>query len=261
MPSEDPFEGTEAYYAEHRPGYGEEAIRYLRERFGLDGDSRVLDLGCGPGTIAIPLAAHVGEVVGMDPSEAMLDQARERASAAGRQHIEWVLGSDADLDAGLGTFRLTTIGRAFHRLDQQRSLDRLQELTGPDGGVALLGDPEWVIRGRRAWQTAVYEVVSRYVADVPERTGPIEYDEPYDETLAAAGYADVEVATFEFEREWSIDDIVGYVRSLSYCSPRQLGADRPAFEAEVRDRLNDHGVPPFVQRGAVRVVSGYATDG
>lgn len=128
--TEDSFEGTEAYYAEHRPGYGEEAIRYLRERFGLDGESRVLDLGCGPGTIAIPLAAHGGEVVGMDPSEAMLDQARERASAAGRQHVKWVLGSDADLDADLGTFRLTTIGRAFHRLDQQRTLDRLQGSTG-----------------------------------------------------------------------------------------------------------------------------------
>lgn len=116
-------------------------------------------------------------------------------------------------------------------------------------------------RGTRAWQAAVYEVARRYVADLPERTGPIEYDEPYEETLAAAGYADVEVATFAFEREWRIDAVVGYVLSLSYCSPRQLGEDRPAFEAEVRDRLNDHGEPPFVQHGAVCVISGYATDG
>ncbi|GII64662.1 methyltransferase [Sphaerisporangium krabiense] len=43
----------------------------------------VLDLGCGPGTYAVPLAERGARVTGVDLSGAMLDRAREAAQAAG----------------------------------------------------------------------------------------------------------------------------------------------------------------------------------
>ncbi|WDZ86573.1 class I SAM-dependent methyltransferase [Micromonospora cathayae] len=46
--------------------------------------SRVLDLGCGPGTYAVPLAERGARVTGVDLSAAMLGRAREAAEAAGR---------------------------------------------------------------------------------------------------------------------------------------------------------------------------------
>jgi cyclopropane fatty-acyl-phospholipid synthase-like methyltransferase len=45
--------------------------------------TRVLDLGCGPGTYAVPLAHQGAEVTGVDLSEAMLDQARQACADAG----------------------------------------------------------------------------------------------------------------------------------------------------------------------------------
>jgi SAM-dependent methyltransferase len=257
MPAEDsPFESTAAYYAAHRPGYGDAAFAHLRDRFALDGDARVLDLGCGAGQVAVPLAAHAGAVVGVDPDEAMLRAARKRAATAGRENVRWRVGSDADLDALSGPFRLATMGRSLHWMDEERTLDRLLQLLEPGGGVAILDDAEWLTRGERAWQDAVYEVADEHVADLPERTGPIEYADPWDELVAERGYVDVETWTDRFERGWTVDGVVGYLLSLSFCSPATLGDAREDFEAAVRERLAQRGPAPFVQDARVQVVSG-----
>lgn len=252
-----PFASAERYYAAYRPGYGDGAFAYLRDRFALDGDTRVLDLGCGAGQVAIPLAADVGEVVGMDPNEAMLRAARERAAAAGRENLRWRVGSDADLDALSGPFRLATMGRSFHWTDQERTLDRLRELIEPGDGVAILTDAEWLTRGERAWQDAVYEAAAAHVSDLPERTGPVtEHEDPWDELLADRGFVDVEIWTDRFEREWTAEGIVGYLLSLSFCSPATLGEDREAFETAVRERLGKRDRQRFAQNVRVQVISG-----
>ena len=51
------FESAESYYAEYRPRFDDRPITHLVDRFDLD-ESRALDLGCGAGQIAIPLATR-----------------------------------------------------------------------------------------------------------------------------------------------------------------------------------------------------------
>lgn len=264
------FESAESYYAEYRPRYGDGPITHLVDRFDLDEGSRALDLGCGTGQIATPLAAHVGEVVGMDPNEAMLEGARGQAREAGVTNLEWVRGSDADLrgDLGeelvdglgddLGPFTVTTMGRSFHWMDRPATLGRIRELTELGGGVGIFGDTEWLTSGRREWQDEVYDLASEYLDDLPERTGPRSepYENPYDEMLADHGFADVTVETFESVREWTVDEVLGYVFSLSFCSPETFGDDKSDFEADLRDRLGELGGGPFEQDDEVRVISG-----
>ncbi len=261
VPSDDPFRSAESYYAEYRPRYGDRPLDHLVDRFALDESSRALDLGCGAGQIAVPLADRVGRVVGVDPNEAMLDGAREQARRAGVENVEWIRGSDADLRGSLGDdlgpFDVTTMGRAFHWMDRAPTLDRIRELTRPGGGVAVFGDTEWLTSGERAWQDEVYDLAAEYLDDLPERTGPRTepYENPYDEMLADHGFAAVETATFERTREWTADEVVGYVFSLSFCSPATFGGEKGDFESELRERLDDLG-GPFEQTDEVRVVSG-----
>ncbi|MFC7138933.1 class I SAM-dependent methyltransferase [Halosimplex aquaticum] len=262
MSSEDPFASAESYYAEYRPRYGDRPIDYLADRFDFDESARALDLGCGAGQIAVPLAATVGTVVGMDPNERMIDEAREQARAAGRENVEWVVGSDADLrgEVGerLGPFRVTTMGRSFHWMDREPTLDRIRELTEPGGGVAVFDDTEWLTSGSQPWQDEVYALAADYRDDLPERTGPRTepYENPYDELIAEREFEDVEVATFEETREWTVDGIVGYVFSLSFCSPTTFGDQSDDFEADLRERLGELGGGPFRQDDEVRVISG-----
>jgi ubiquinone/menaquinone biosynthesis C-methylase UbiE len=134
MSAGDLFRGTASYYARFRPAYPDELIAHLVERYGIDDTSRVLDLGCGTGQLALPLARFAGEVVGMDPESEMLAVAAELARERGIDNVNWVLGSSADLDrrkVDIGTPQLVVIGRAFHWMDELRTLGSLYDLVPP----------------------------------------------------------------------------------------------------------------------------------
>jgi len=71
------------------------------EHLELEPDMVVLDVGCGPGRVAIPLAERVrdGEVVAIDIQEGMLRRAKEKAENAKLSNIRF-------LQAGAGEGRL-----------------------------------------------------------------------------------------------------------------------------------------------------------
>ncbi|SHH43666.1 class I SAM-dependent methyltransferase [Halobaculum gomorrense] len=256
------FESTATHYASHRPGYGDAVVELLCDRFDLRADdpgARVLDVGCGTGELAVPLASHAAAVVGVDPSPAMLAAARERAGDASAESVRFVEGDDTDigsLDALSGAFQLTTMGRSFHWMHSAATLERIRGVTDPGGGVALVSDTEWLTKGTEDWQETVHEVVAEYVDDVPDRTGPVEYDRTWGDHLRDAGFTAVESATTTERRVLDADAVVGYVLSLSFCSPETLGDRRRAFESALHERLSDLG-GPFPYERAVEVVSGY----
>ncbi len=86
----DLFTGTAVYYARHRPGYPQMFLAEVTRRFSLPGTGRLLDLGCGPGTLTLALADQVGQAVGVDPEPDMLAEATQQASLAGIRNIRWV---------------------------------------------------------------------------------------------------------------------------------------------------------------------------
>ncbi len=77
----DPWSATAPFYDLDLAGVEDDIDLYreLAERQG----GAVLELGCGTGRVAIPLAAGGHDVVGVDASAAMLAVARARAQAAG----------------------------------------------------------------------------------------------------------------------------------------------------------------------------------
>ncbi len=78
--------------------------RLTASRIPRGADDRVMDIGCSPGTLAIPLAKIVESVTTVDMSPNMLKVLRERASAENLSNItcvnkQWrdvVVGSDID---------------------------------------------------------------------------------------------------------------------------------------------------------------------
>jgi hypothetical protein len=134
-------------------------------------------------------------------------------------------------------------------MDQPATLDALQEVLEPGGGVAIVTDHEWMVRGQAAWHAAVYEVAERYLDDLPTREDPaeVEYEDPWTEMLADHGFRDVTEVKIPLAREWSTDEIVDYVFSLSYCSPATFGDEKDAFEMALRERLAELCGGPFSQ--------------
>ena len=68
--------------------------RYAQDfiaRMQLDGARTLLDVGCGPGTLALPLAMRLERVVGLDYSQGMLDALAHNAQAQGQGNIQPLL--------------------------------------------------------------------------------------------------------------------------------------------------------------------------
>ena len=69
----------------------------LVESLGIMTPLRVLDLGCGDGTTAIPLARLGAEVVGIDIARNLVDAGNKRAAEAGLRRLTFQEGDACDL--------------------------------------------------------------------------------------------------------------------------------------------------------------------
>ena len=63
---------------------------------GLDG-ARVLEVGCGDGRLTLQYAARAASVLGIDPDEVLVEQARRRLPAALAERVRFEVGSAVDL--------------------------------------------------------------------------------------------------------------------------------------------------------------------
>lgn len=75
---------------------------FIVETLELKEGMQVMDAGCGPGRLTVPLAKAVGEngqVVALDIQQGMLDRAKAKTGAAGLTNVEFV-------EAALGTSTL-----------------------------------------------------------------------------------------------------------------------------------------------------------
>lgn len=118
---------------------------------------RVLDLGCGTGTLLLRLASRVpgARIAGVDADPAMLRQAQAKATAAGISLNLAPAWADA-LPFADGSFDVVLSSLFFHHLqpnDKRRSLREVWRVLHPGGRVLIadFGRPNsWL--GRTAFQ-------------------------------------------------------------------------------------------------------------
>ncbi|WP_182873791.1 class I SAM-dependent methyltransferase [Microbispora sp. H10670] len=100
---------------------------------------RVLDVGCGPGTITADLAGHVpqGEVVGLDNAPGVLEQAREEAARRGVANVSFTTGDVHALGAPDASFCVVHAHQVLQHVgDPVGALREMRRVTKPGGIVA-----------------------------------------------------------------------------------------------------------------------------
>ncbi|MFG2077748.1 class I SAM-dependent methyltransferase [Nonomuraea maritima] len=228
----DLFGGAAPYYARYRPRHAASAVEHLAMTFGAD--STVLDLGCGPGTIAIPLARRVREVLAVDPDAEML--AEGERLAAGAPNIRWIRGDSTGLRE-LPPFDHVVMGRSFHWMDRRAVLADLDELLPPGGVVALLG-PARDGGPEEPWEPVMRRVRDAFAVDTA--TAPNSYQtsgEHHDDVLAGSPFSALDVAHYEERLTYGLEEVVGLQLSYSHTSPARLGARLADFTEAVRREL------------------------
>lgn len=232
----DLFAGTADYYESFRPRYPDVMLVDLLERVGSVGS--LVDIACGTGQIAVPLARHVDRVLAVDLEPDMIEVGRAVADKAGIANITWQVGRAEDLDIAAHSVDLLTIGNAFHRLDRELIAARAKQWLRPGGALVVMGygthpnssepKPPWqgiISRVTRTWTGPLSEAAKRALA------APF-----HEEMLTSAGFA-IEQHDWTMPRRWTLDELVGLTFSISVSSKRVLGDRADAFEAELRSAL------------------------
>jgi SAM-dependent methyltransferase len=148
------FGAVAQLYADHRPGYPDDAVAWL---VGTS-PGRLLELGAGTGKLTRSLLAVGHDVVASDPSSAMLDQLRISSPRAHR-----VVGSAEEIALPPGSVDVVVAAQAFHWFDLSRALPEIARVLRPGGVLAIV----WNTADQRVpWVKKVFGLIGLGDADV-----------------------------------------------------------------------------------------------
>ena len=245
--------GSAPYYVRGRPPYAPGLADALRRILALDGQGRLLDVGCGPGVVTLPLAHLFTEAIGIDPDPGMLAEGARRATDAGVENITWVRARAEDLPAGLGRFRVATFAQSFHWMDRDRVAALVLEMLEPGGALVHISDLKGDGVGDRSDEKlphssppseAIRELIRRYLGPVRRAgQGLLRYGSPDSEAIVLrnAGLQDPERVLIPAGgvQVRDVDDVVAWVYSLSGSAPHLFGDRIQEFEADLRRLLHN----------------------
>lgn len=242
------YKGAAAHYARGRPPYSGALAAVLERVLGLDGSGRLLDVGCGPGVLALELASLFTDAVGVDPDPDMLAEAGRRTEDAEVRNVRWVRAlAEALPEFELGTFRLVTFGQSFHWTRREEVAEHIYDILEPGGAIALVvhtteGRPVPDDPGYPAIpHEVVREIVDRYLGS--RRRAGAGFSSPlpdrYEDALARTRFGAPQVF-FAPGRPDLLQDVNGVLanyHSMSFCAPHLFGDQLEGFDQEVRTAL------------------------
>ena len=236
------FAGTAEAYFRYRPPYPKALLASLVTQAHLPGSAVLLDLACGPGRVTLDLAASFEHVHAIDLETEMIEVGRREAARRGVRNVEWRVGRAEEASIAAESVDLITIGEAFHRLDQVAIIENALDWLKPCGCIAILGTYS-ILAGGEAWKETVRAVARHWMTRAfpagwaDARPGAALRPDAFKLLLLGAGFTDVEIRSFAEPRDWTFDEIVGYLRSTSVCSEGALGDLFSSFEAGLKEAL------------------------
>jgi len=231
------FATTVALYEELRPPYPPAFFREVARRLRLTNAHALIDLGTGPGLLALGFSAYVGRIVGVDPEPAMIAAA---AAAASRSSADLTLieSRTEDLSGEIGSFDVVTIGRALHWMDREATLARLETLVAPNGTILVCTSyaatdtrNPWLgqyNQARRAWSDEGLWSESGSGTRVHRDVAGF---------FRGSRFHVADAIVVETSHDISVRDLARRVLTFSPSSPTVLGDRADAMLSDVEERL------------------------
>ena len=242
------FLGAAPYYVRGRLPYAPGLAGAMATALALDGTGRLLDVGCGPGIVALRLAHLFEEVVGVDPDPGMLAEAGRLAAEQNITNARWVKARAEDLPLDLGTFRVATFAASFHWMDRDRVAAIVREMLEPGGAFVQITDvPDDRPTADEALphppppREAIDEIKRKYLGPLRRAGQSIRINSPGGEAevLARTGFREPQRIRIPFREVIvrSVDDIMAWYYSGSDTAPHLFGDRLAEFDADARRAL------------------------
>jgi ubiquinone/menaquinone biosynthesis C-methylase UbiE len=142
---------------------GEAIVKSL----GITPPLRVLDLGCGDGTTAVPLAVLGADVVGIDIARNLVDAGNRRAAQAGLNRLKFQEGDACSLQ-GVDDHSFDLTISVFGAMFAPKPFDVAKEMvrvTKP-GGRVVMGN--WIPNDPTSFVSQLLKISASYLPPPPE---------------------------------------------------------------------------------------------
>jgi len=238
----DKRENAERYDATSRSGY-DPRIRLTIDGLDVSRDSRVLDIGAGPGTLAIPLASRVGNITAVEPGTGMAAILRERAAKEGLTNISCVQKRWEDIDISrdlAGPYDLVMASLSLTMEDIRAALEKMDAVSQQYVCLYWFVDlPFWERMYADLWEP---------LHGTPYYSGP-KADCLFNVLYQMGIYPDVEMLPLSKEYRFASREEM----NAFFC--RRFGAESPVQQDVVKEYL----VPLIREDGHGIVISGNST--
>ena len=209
----------------------------------------ILELACGTGRVAIPLAQDGHQVTGLDAAETMLREARRKSSALGVR-VEWIHGDMRAFDLDGRCFQLITI-----------PFNALCHLYEPEEMEAFLGCVRRHLGPEGRFVIDVFNPKLQYlVRDPDEPFGHAEFEDPegrgrvtVTERCSYDRATQINHITVTYHHGWSGEEISDLLRMRIYY-PRELDLWLRQSGLCILEKLGDNDQSPFTTESPKQLV-------
>jgi SAM-dependent methyltransferase len=222
MEFKDHFSKQAADYAKFRPRYPKELFTWLGSI--APGTELAWDCATGSGQAAIELAHVFQRVVATDASEQQI------AKAQTHPRIEYRVATAEESGLESGSADLITVAQAMHWFDLDKFYAEARRVLKPRGVIVATAYKLATV------STAIDAVVNRYYSEIVGKYWPAErvLVEKFEELPFP--FAVIETPPFEMVADWSVQQLLGYLRTWS-ATQRFMAAEKRDPLAEVEPEL------------------------
>lgn len=207
-------------YAKYRPGYPDEAVRWM---VGTS-PGTVLELGAGTGALTRSLSALGHEVIATDPSAGVLSHLKKAVPKA-----RTMVGRAEDIALPSSSVDVVVAAQAFHWFDRERALPEIARVLRPGGVLALV------------WNSGDYKVP--WVRRVFQLTDTPDAESLGDPLDGSELFSTSEARVFRHWQRFHKHSLVGFVASNSRTAT--MAADeRDALLDEIGRLYDSYGRGP-----------------
>jgi SAM-dependent methyltransferase len=215
-------------YNRTRPQYPQQLINRTVELANLSENTKILEIGCGPGTATTEFAKLGFSMVCLEPSKEACNLARQ--NCAGFPDVEIINTTFEEWELPINTFDCVLAATSFHWVSPQAGYPKLDRALNDDGNLILL----WNKEPQPSYE--VYQILDEvYQRQVPSLS---RYEDraTHEKILWELGenaiksglFKDLVFEMIECDRTYTIDD---YLTLLSTLSPYI------ALDSQKRDTL------------------------
>ncbi len=214
-------------YGKHRAGFPPSLFERLAS-FGIgEVGQQIVDLGTGTGTLARGFAARGCHVIGIDPAEAMLLEARRLATQAGLT-IDFRLGKAEATALAASRVDVVSAGQCWHWFDRPAAAAEVARILRPNGKV-VIAHFDWLpLQGN---VVAATEAAIEAYNPTWQMGGGMGLYPQWLRDLGEAGFRDIESFSYDLAVPYSHEAWRGRIRASA-----GVGATLPPTQVEHFDQ-------------------------